>query len=160
MNAFEIIFTVVVVIAVIFAILYFVGRKLEKKQTETSKMMEQNRQTLSALIIDKKKMKMAEANFPKAAIDQSPWYVRNRKLPTVKVKIGPQIATLLCDPTVFKELPVKKMVKLTIAGAYITSYSTAKKGEKKAEAPAKKQTWLDKLKAKVQAPAAKADKKK
>lgn len=159
MNAFEIIFTIVVIIAAIIAILYFVGRKLEKRQAETTKIMDQNRQTVSALIIDKKKMKMAEANFPKVAIEQSPWYVRNRKLPTVKAKIGPQLVTLLCDPRVFKELPVKKMVKLTISGAYITSYTTAKKGEKKAEAPVKKLSWWDKLKAKAQMPAAKGNKK-
>lgn len=149
MNAWEIIFTVLIVIAVILGLLYLLGRRLQKKQASTMAMVEQNRQSVSALIIDKKKMKLAESNLPKAAIEQSPWYVRARKLPMVKVKAGPQLLTLLCDPSVYKNLPVKKLVKLEVSGAYITGFSTAKKGEKKPEVSNKKLSMREKLQAKL-----------
>jgi hypothetical protein len=120
-------------------------------------MIEQNRQSVSALIIDKKKMKLADSNLPKAAIEQTPWYVRVRKLPMVKVKAGPQILTMLCDPTVYKNLPLKKLVKLEVSGAYITGFSTAKKGEKKPEVPAKKLSRREKLQQKLQQSQAESD---
>ena len=66
-----------------------------------------------------------------------------------KVKVGPQIVTMLCDGNVFKTLPTKRNLKLEISGAYILGYSTAKKGEKKYEPP-KKLTWREKLMAKAQ----------
>ncbi len=137
MSPWEIVFTVLAIVAVILVILYFVGRKLQKKQDEANTVMEQTKQTVSALIIDKKKLKMKDANFPAAAVAQIPWYLRGSKFPMAKVKVGPQITTLICDPKVFKALPVKKVVKIEVAGAYITSFSTAKKGEKKPEPPKK-----------------------
>jgi uncharacterized protein with ATP-grasp and redox domains len=39
----------------------------------------------------------------------------------VKVKIGPQIMTMFCDEAVFETIPVKKEVKATISGNYITA---------------------------------------
>ncbi len=81
-------------------------------------------------------------------MDSVPFYLKHRKLPMAKVKVGPQIVTMLCDGTVFKTLPVKRNMKLEISGAYILGYSTAKKGEKKPEPP-KKLTWREKLSAKM-----------
>lgn len=146
MNWLEIVFTVLAVIVVILVLLVLLGRHLQKKQAATMEQVEQNRQTVPALIIDKKKMKLSESNLPKAALEQTSRLIRMRKLPMVKVKAGPQILTLLCDPTVYKNLPVKKMVKLEVSGAYITGFSTAKKGEKKPEVSAKKTGKLDKMK--------------
>jgi hypothetical protein len=42
-------------------------------------------------------------------------------MPIVKAKVGPQIATLLCDKNIYDNLPVKKTVKVELAGVYITS---------------------------------------
>ena len=133
MDTLGIIFTVVIIVILVLVGLYFLGRKLQKKQVASQEMIEQNRQQVSALIIDKKKMKITDSTLPKAAVNQVPFYLKMRKMPMVKVKIGPQIATLLCDGKVFKYLPVKKMVKIEIAGAYILGYSTAKKGDRKPE---------------------------
>ena len=119
MDTLGIIFTVVIIVILVLVGLYFLGRKLQKKQVASQEMIEQNRQQVSALIIDKKKMKITDSTLPKAAVNQVPFYLKMRKMPMVKVKIGPQIATLLCDGKVFKSLPVKKMVKIEIAGAYI-----------------------------------------
>ena len=160
MDTLGIIFTVVIIVILVLVGLYFLGRKLQKKQVASQEMIEQNRQQVSALIIDKKKMKITDSTRPKAAVNQVPFYLKMRKMPMVKVKIGPQIATLLCDGKVFKSLPVKKMVKIEIAGAYILGYSTAKKGDRKPEPPAKL-TFREKLAAKIASlqPSAKGDKK-
>lgn len=144
MDTLGIIFTVILVVALVLVGLYFLGNKLQKKQSESQRMIQQNRQTVSAMIIDKKKIKLAESNLPKQAIENVPFYMKIRKLPMAKVKIGPQILTLLCDASVFENLPVKRVVKLEIAGAYILGFSTAKKGEKKVDRP-QKLTFRQKL---------------
>ncbi len=149
MDPIGVVFTVILVVAVILVGLYFLGRKLQKKSDESQKMIDQNRQMVSAFVIDKKKMKLSEANFPKGSFDKVPFYLKYRKLPMAKVKVGPQIVTMLCDGNVFKTLPIKRNMKLEISGAYILGYSTAKKGEKKYEPP-KKLSWREKLMAKAQ----------
>ena len=149
MDPIGVVFTVILVVAVILVGLYFLGRKLQKKSDESQKMIDQNRQMVSAFVIDKKKMKLSEANFPKGSFDKVPFYLKYRKLPMAKVKVGPQIVTMLCDGNVFKTLPSKRNMKLEISGAYILGYSTAKKGEKKYEPP-KKLSWREKLMAKAQ----------
>ena len=149
MDPIGVVFTVILVVAVILVGLYFLGRKLQKKSDESQKMIDQNRQMVSAFVIDKKKMKLSEANFTKGSFDKVPFYLKYRKLPMAKVKVGPQIVTMLCDGNVFKTLPIKRNMKLEISGAYILGYSTAKKGEKKYEPP-KKLSWREKLMAKAQ----------
>ena len=96
------------------------------------------------MIIDKKKMKLSEANFPKAASEKIPFYLKARKLPMAKVKVGPQIITMLVDTNVYKTLPVKRNMRLEISGAYILGYNTAKKGEKKPEVK-RKLTFREKV---------------
>lgn len=154
MSPLEIVLLVLGIVVAILVVLYFVGRKLQKKQDEANAAMEQQKQTVNAFIIDKKKMKLKDANFPAAAMKQVPWYMKNSKMPMAKVKIGPQIITMICDPAVFKTLPTKKSLNITIAGAYITAYSTGKKGDKKA-APAKPLTGKEKREAKRKARQAK-----
>ena len=100
------------------------------------------------MVIDKKKIKLTESGLPKQAIEGVPWYLKLRKMPMAKVKIGPQFMTLLCEPKVFENLPVKKVVKLEIPGAYIIGFSTAKKGEKIVEKP-RKLTFREKLQNKL-----------
>ena len=144
MDTLGIIFTVVLVVAAILVGLFFLGRHLQKKQGEAQKAIDQNRQTVQAYVIDKKKMKLSEANFPKAASEKIPFYLKTRKLPMAKVKVGPQIITMLVDTNVYKTLPVKRNLRLEISGAYILGYNTAKKGEKKPEVK-RKLTFREKV---------------
>ena len=72
------------------------------------------------LIIDKKRMKMKESGLPAAVIAQAPRLMRGTKLPIVKAKVGPQIMSLVCDEKIFEMVPVKKEVKATVSGIYIT----------------------------------------
>ena len=103
------------------AALYFLGSRAQKKQAEQEKQLEAYKQTVTMLIIDKKKMKLKEAGLPQAVLDSTPKLLRGSKLPIVKAKIGPQIMSLVCDEKIFDSVPVKKEVKATVSGIYLTS---------------------------------------
>ncbi len=121
MSPVVIVLIVVSVILIIgFIVLYFLGKKMEKRQAEQQAQIDANKQTMSMLIIDKKRMKIKESGLPQAVIDQTPKLMRNSKLPIVKVKVGPQVATLICDEKIFDMVPVKKEVKAVISGIYMT----------------------------------------
>lgn len=111
---------ILVIIAGLFIALYFLGKKAQKKQAEQQAFMDANKQTVSMLIIDKKRMKIKESGLPQAVIDQTPKLLRNSKLPIVKVKVGPQIMNLISDEKIFDSIPLKKEVKATVSGIYIT----------------------------------------
>ncbi len=112
-----IIILVVVTGALIFLAIY--GRKLQKKSEASQAQMKAGAQTVSILVIDKKRMKLKEANLPKIVLDQTPRYLRGSKVPIVKAKIGPKIMTLMCDDKIFDLIPVKKEVKAVMNGIYI-----------------------------------------
>ncbi len=116
-----IIVVIVVAVVIIGALigLYFFANRLQKKQEDSQAQMQAAAQTVSILVIDKKKMKMKEANLPKIVLDQTPRYMRGSKIPVVKAKIGPKVMTLMCDPKVFDLIPVKKEVKAVLSGIYI-----------------------------------------
>ena len=124
------------VVAVILAVLYFLGKKMQKKQAEAQDQIDAGKQTVSILVIDKKRMKPKESGLPQVALDQLPWYAKGQKLPIVKAKIGPQIMSLMCDAEVFEILPVKKECKVALSGIYIAELK-AVRGGKIPEKPAK-----------------------
>ncbi len=111
---------IVAVLLVILVILYFVGKKLQKKQAAQESQMEAAKQTFHILVIDKKKMKLRDAGLPAAVLEQTPKIMRRAKLPIVKAKVGPQIVSLVCDAKIFDLIPVKKEVKATVSGIYIS----------------------------------------
>ena len=108
----------VLIVAAIVA-LYFLGKKAQKKQAEQQELLESNKQTVSMLIIDKKRMKLKESGLPQAVLEQTPKLMRNSKLPIVKAKVGPQIMSLICDEKIFESVPVKKEVKAVVSGIYV-----------------------------------------
>lgn len=111
------ILAVLIIAAVVF---YFLGKKLQKKQAESQAQIDAMKQTVSMLIIDKKRMKLKDAGLPHIVLEQTPKFFRNSKLPIVKAKIGPQIMSLISDEKIFDSIPVKKEVKAVISGIYIT----------------------------------------
>lgn len=135
----------VILLAAVIA-LYFIGRKAEKKKAEQDQIISQSAQTVSLLIIDKKKLKLKDAGLPAAVMEQTPWYLRNNKAPVVKVKAGPNIMTLLCAPEIFDDVPVKKEVKAVVSGLYLTAI---KGYHGKKEVPVKKEGWFARLKKKA-----------
>ena len=110
-----------VVIAIVGGAIFLLNRWASKRMVEHNSMVERTKQTTSIYVIDKKKEKMQNANFPKAIQEQIPRWNKLMKMPLVKAKIGPQIMTLMCDKQVFDALPVKKTVKVDMAGIYIVS---------------------------------------
>ena len=111
---------ILVVLIGLMVVLYFLGKKAQKKQEEQQAQIDQYKQSVSMLIIDKKRMKMTESGLPQSVIDQTPKLMRRSKLPIVKAKVGPQIMSLVCDEKIFDSVPVKKEVKAVVSGIYIT----------------------------------------
>ena len=121
MKTSTIVLLVILIITIgIVVAMYFLGKKAQKRQAEQQDQIEAAKQTVSMLIIDKKRMKMKESGLPAAVIAQAPRLMRCTKLPIVKAKVGPQIMSLVCDAKIFEMVPVKKEVKATVSGIYIT----------------------------------------
>ncbi|MCI8268888.1 MAG: hypothetical protein HFG55_04360 [Lachnospiraceae bacterium] len=137
--------TVILIIAVIvLAVLYFLGRKLEKRQVEQQAMLEAAKQTVSMLVIDKKKMKIRDAGLPKMIYEQTPKYMRWAKVPVVKAKVGPKVMTLMADERVFALLPVKAEAKVVVSGIYITDIKSVRGGS--VVQPSKKKGFFSRFK--------------
>ncbi|MBQ4563850.1 MAG: hypothetical protein IJA58_05160 [Lachnospiraceae bacterium] len=134
---------VILVVAGVFALLYFLGNKAQKKQAQQQEMMDAMAQTVSMLIIDKKKMKIQDAGLPKQVAESTPKYMRFAKMPVVKAKVGPRVMTLLCDPQVYELLPVKQEAKVVVSGIYITKIKSVRGGQ---VPQPKKRKFLDRFK--------------
>ena len=121
MKTGTIILIIVAVIVVAALVgLYFYAKKMEKKQAEQQDQLKAAAQTVSMLIIDKKRMKMKEAGFPAVVLENTPKYLRSLKVPVVKAKVGPRVMTPMCEDKIFPNIPVKKEVKAVVSGIYIT----------------------------------------
>ena len=120
MKPWIIVLIVLAVIAVILGLLYYFGKKAQTKQAAQQEQMEAMKQTVSMLIIDKKKLRMKDSGLPQMVIDQTPKMMRRAKLPIVKAKVGPRIMTLICDAAIFDQIPVKKEVKASLSGLFIS----------------------------------------
>ena len=137
MSPFWITLIVIIVILIVACIvLYFLGKKAEKKQAEQKEQMDAVAQTVSMLIIDKKKLKLREAGLPAVVLENTPKYLRRAKVPVVKAKVGPKIMTLMWDGRVFDVIPVKKEIKAVVSGLYITGIKSVRGGS--IEVPQKK----------------------
>lgn len=134
----------VVLVAFIAIIIY--GRKLQKKSEASQAEIRAGAQTYSILVIDKKRMKLKEAGFPQIVIDQTPKYMRGAKVPVVKAKIGPKVASLMCDDKIFDLIPVKKEIKAVMNGIYIIDVKGMRGG---LEAKPQKKKFLQKMKDRV-----------
>lgn len=121
MSTLGIVLLVIAIILVVaIVVLYFMGKRMQKRQEEQQSQMDAVAQQVSMLIIDKKKMRLKDAGLPEAVLANTPWYAKNSKIPVVKAKVGPQMMTLICDAQIFDDMPVKKEVKATVSGLYIT----------------------------------------
>ena len=107
--------TILVLVAMIVGIV-FLYKKAKKNQEAQEVAMEANKQTLSMLIIDKKRMRIKDSGLPQSVIDQTPKMMRRSKLPIVKAKVGPKVMSLIADEAVYDLIPLKKEVKATVSG--------------------------------------------
>lgn len=115
--------TIVVTVLLIAALvaLSIYGKKLQDRQEQSQKELQAAAQSMSLLIIDKKRMKLKESGLPQIVIDQTPKRFRGQKVPIVKAKIGPRIMSLICDEKIFDQIPLKKEVRAMVSGIYILS---------------------------------------
>lgn len=135
----KVLLIILVILIIILAVLYYFGNKMQKKQAENQAQLDAMAQTVSMLIIDKKRLKVKDSGLPSMVIDQTPRYLRWSKMPIVKAKVGPKIMTLVADEKVFELLPVKKEVKVVVSGIYITAIKSARGGIEK---PQKKEGFF------------------
>ena len=138
MGVLDIALIVFVLIVAVVVGIYFLNRWAYRRMGEQQSIIDRTKQTASIYVIDKAKMKAAQSNLPKAVLEQLPRMYRFIKLPLVKAKIGPQVTTLMCDKAVWNALPIKKTVKVEMAGIYIVSMTGMKsKKEMKEQRKAK-----------------------
>lgn len=154
MSTLQIVLLVIlaVLIAAMVA-LYFIGKRLQKRQDEQQAQIQANKQTVSLLVIDKKRLKLKEAGLPDEVVKSTPWYARRGKLPIVRVKAGPQFVNMVCDESIFDIIPVKKTIKAEVSGMYIVSARDSKGKKLYSDQPPKKKGWwartIDKLQEKA-----------
>lgn len=120
MKVWMVLLIILIVLAAVMVVLYFVGKRVQKKQDERQEQIEAAKQTITMLIIDKKRLPIKDSGLPQMVIDQTPKLMRRSKLPIVKAKIGPRIMVLVADDKIFDQIPLKKEVKATVSGIYIT----------------------------------------
>ena len=139
MPVWSIVLLVIVgILLAAFIALMIVGNKLRKKQDAQQEQIDAAKQVMSMLVIDKKKLKLKDAGLPKMVLEQTPKYLRGSKMPIVKAKIGPKIMTLMADPKVFEQIPVKAEIKAEVSGIYITGIKSVRGGKIVVEEPKKK----------------------
>ena len=148
MSPVTIVLLVILAVLIVATIaLYFLGKKAQKRKDEQDAQLAATAQTVTMLIIDKKRMRLNQSGLPQAVIDQTPKLMRRSKLPIVKAKVGPKVMTLIADDACFDMIPVKKEVKATVSGIYITKV-TGVRGP--LEKPEGKVSWRTKLKRKAE----------
>ncbi|HIR26846.1 MAG TPA: hypothetical protein IAB84_02600 [Candidatus Choladousia intestinigallinarum] len=146
MTLLHVLLIILLVLVVVLVVMYVMGRKLQKKQAAQQEQLEAAKQTVSMLIIDKKKLPIKESGLPQMVIDQTPRLMRRSKLPIVKAKVGPRIMTLVSDASIFDTIPVKKEVKAVVSGMYIMEVRGVRGP---LETPPKKKGWIAKLREKA-----------
>ena len=143
----NVLIVVLIVLVIALVALYFVGRRLQKKQAAQQEQLEAAKQSVNMLIIDKKKLPVKDSGLPQMVIDQTPKLMRRSKLPIVKAKVGPRIMTLVADAAIFDSIPVKKEVRAVVSGIYITEVRGIRGPLE--QAPQKKKGFFAKLRDKV-----------
>ncbi len=88
---------------------------------EQKTIVNENKQTVSIFVMEKRKGKITSANLPKSVTDQIPVLYKIKKMPLITAKVGPQIVTLICDDDLYDKIPDKKNVNVELAGIFIAS---------------------------------------
>lgn len=158
MSTLTIVLLVILAVMIVgLIVLYFLGKKAEKRKAEQDEQLAAVAQTVTMLIIDKKRMRIKDSGLPQAVIEQTPKLMRRSKLPIVKAKVGPKVMSLIADEAVFDLIPIKKEVKATVSGIYITKV-TGVRGP--LEKPEGKKSWRARLKAKADKATSELEKEK
>ena len=139
MNTSDIVIIIIILLAVALFFAYRMNRKAMGQMIQAQDFIDANRQTVQIFVIDKKNERPSTSNMPKAVFDQLPKKAKAKKAFLVRAKVGPQIVTLMCDKPVFNVMPVKKNVKVELAGMYIVGITGMNLEDKK------KKTFSEKI---------------
>ena len=154
LTGWDILVLIFIIVVALGVGLYFLNKWASTKVVEQQETMNRVKQMVTIFVIDKKKEKPANSTLPKEVKTKLPKIYQFMKMPLVKAKVGSQIITLISDQKVFDALPVKKNVKVELAGMYIAGMQGLKtKKEMQAMANAKKvkdtadepEKWYDKI---------------
>lgn len=152
----KVLLVIAIILLVVMVVLYFLGKKAQKEKEEQDAQVAAAAQSVSMLIIDKKRMRLKDAGLPQQVLAQTNKLMQRSKLPIVKAKVGPRVMTFIADERVFEEIPVKKEVKATVSGLYITGVRGLRgplekpQGKQKKGLRAKLQSQYDKANKKLQ----------
>ena len=133
---------IAIILLIVMVVLYFLGKKAQKKKEEQDAQVAAAAQSVSMLIIDKKRMRLKDAGLPQQVLAQTNKLMQRSKLPIVKAKVGSRVMTFIADEKIFEEIPVKKEVKATVSGIYITGVRGIRGS---LEQPAKKNGFWQKM---------------
>ena len=131
MNTSDIIIIIIIALAAALFFAYRANRKAMGQMIQAQDFIDANRQTVQIFVIDKKNEKPSASNMPKAVYDQLPKKAKAKKAYLIRAKVGPQIVTLMCDKPVYNVMPVKKNVKVDLAGMYIVGITGMNLEDKK-----------------------------
>ncbi len=118
---------IVIVVAAILGGLLFFNRWAAKKYGAQQDMLDKSKMVTSIFVLNKKKMRLKDANLPKIVLQNIPKFYTVFKMPMVQAKIGNKVMNLICDKKVFKKLELKKNCKVEMAGIYILNFANGKK---------------------------------
>ena len=123
MTLMDILFLIAVILGVILILLYFLNQWATKKYGAQQELIESSKITTDIFVLHKKKMRLKDANFPKAVSNQIPKFYSFIKMPIIKAKLGNQIVSLICDKKIFKKITTNKKYKIQLAGIYILDFA-------------------------------------
>jgi hypothetical protein len=140
MSAADWLLIIFIIICAVVAGVYFLNKWAYKKMDEQNQVIAQHKMSATIYVISKKRDKITNIKLPKAVAEQIPARAKLVKMYFVQAKVGPQIMTLIAEKNIYEALPLKKNVKVEIAGIYIVGMQGLKSAEKiKEEKKAKKQ---------------------
>jgi len=129
MGLIDILLIIMAIVGIGAGAFFFLSRWSYRKMDEHNALIERHRQPAAIFVIDKSRGRIKPGLFPKAVMDQMPITTKMLKMNFVKAKVGPQIMTLMCERNVYDALPLKKNVKVELAGIYISSMQGLKTKE-------------------------------
>ncbi len=127
-TVLTVVLVILVIIVIVLVVLFFVGQRLQRRQATSQELIDSQKQVVSLMAIDKKKMRIRDSGLPAAVIEQTPWYAKRMKVPIVKAKVGPKIMTLMADDRAYEQLPLRTEAKCVISGLYIVEIKSVRGG--------------------------------
>jgi hypothetical protein len=140
MTVWDWLLIIFLIVCALVAGFYFLNKWAYKKMDEQNQIIDQHKMSVTIYPISKKRDKITNINLPKAVAEQIPARAKLVKMNFIQAKVGPQIMTLVAEKNIYEAMPLKRNVKVELAGIYIVGMQGLKSAkEVKADKKAKKQ---------------------